>query len=57
MLDMDMGTDTVILQPDGKGHFSGTGELSMPGNWQIRILIRTPDATLHTASVKFVTPF
>jgi copper transport protein len=57
MLDMDMGTDTVALHSDGKGHFSGTGELSMPGNWQIRVLIRTPDAALHTASVKFVTPF
>ena len=57
MLDMDMGTDTVNLLPDGKGHFSGTGDLAMPGNWEIRIQIRTPDATLHETSVKFVTPF
>jgi len=57
MLDMDMGTDTVTLQSNGKGHFSGTGDLDMPGNWQIRILVRTPDAALHTANVKFVTPF
>ncbi len=57
MLDMDMGTDTVNLLPDGKGHFSGTGDLAMPGNWEIRIQIRTPDATLHEASVKLVTPF
>jgi copper transport protein len=57
MLDMDMGTDTINLLPDGKGHFSGTGDLSMPGNWDIRIQIRTPDATLHEASVKLVTPF
>ena len=57
MLDMDMGTDTVNLQPDGKGHFSGTGDLTMPGNWEIRIQIRTPDASLHEASVKLVTPF
>jgi copper transport protein len=57
MLDMDMGTDTVNLLPDGKGHFSRTGDLDMPGNWEIRIQIRTPDATLHEASVKFVTPF
>jgi copper transport protein len=42
MLDMDMGTDTVNLLPDGKGHFSGSGD---------------PDATLHETSVKFVTPF
>ena len=57
MLDMDMGTDTVNLLPDGKGHFSGIGDLAMPGNWEIRIQIRTPDATLHETSVKFVTPF
>jgi len=57
MLDMDMGTDTVNLQRDGKGHFSGTGDLTMPGNWEIRIQIRTPDASLHEASVKLVTPF
>jgi len=57
MLDMDMGTDTVNLLPDGKGHFSGSGDLSMPGNWEIRIQIRTPDATLHEARVKLVTPF
>jgi len=57
MLDMDMGTDTVNLLPDSKGHFSGSGDLSMPGNWEIRIQIRTPDATLHEARVKLVTPF
>ena len=57
MLDMDMGTNSITLQPDGKDHFSARGELSMGGNWQIRILIRTPDGTLHVATVKFFTPF
>jgi copper transport protein len=57
MLDMDMGTNTLNLLPDGKGHFSGSGDLDMPGNWEIRVQIRTPDAKLHEASVKFVTPF
>ncbi len=57
MLDMDMGTNTLNLLPDGKGHFSGTGDLAMPGDWQIRVQIRTPDATLHEASVKLLTPF
>ena len=57
MLDMDMGTDTVNLLPDGKGHFSAPGDLSMAGDWQIRIQIRTPDNTLHEASVKLLTPF
>ena len=54
---MDMGTDTINLQADGNGHFSGSGDLTMPGNWGIRIQIRTPDANLHEASVKLVTPF
>ena len=57
MLDMDMGTNRITLQPDGKGHLNAQGELSMGGNWQIRILIRTPDGTLHIATVKFFTPF
>src|SRR5713226_4906048 len=56
-LDMDMGTDTVNLQPDGKGHFSATGDLVMGGHWQIRIQIRTPDNTLHEATVKEPVPF
>jgi copper transport protein len=56
-LDMDMGTDTINLQPDGKGHFSHSGDLDMDGNWQLRIEIRTLDATLHEATVKFFTPY
>ncbi len=57
MLDMDMGTDTVNLQPDGKGHFSATGDLEMGGNWGLRVRIRTPDLKLHEGSVKMVTPY
>ena len=57
MLDMDMGTNVVNLQPDGKGHFSSPGDLSMAGNWDIRIQIRTLDNTLHEANVKLFTPF
>jgi copper transport protein len=57
MLDMDMGTDTVNLRPDGKGHFSSPGDLSMSGHWGIRIQIRTPDDTLHEATVHLFTPF
>ncbi len=57
MLDMDMGTDNINLLPDGKGHFTATGDLSMGGHWQIRIQIRTPDNTLHEAKVDFITPF
>lgn len=57
MLDMDMGTDSVNLRPDGKGHFSAPGDLAMSGNWQLRIQIRTPDDTLHEATVRLFTPF
>ncbi len=57
MLDMDMGTDSVNLLPDGKGSFSNSGDLSMAGDWEIRIQIRTPDNTLHEAKVHLVTPF
>ncbi len=57
MLDMDMGTDAINLQPDGKGHFSSSGDLDMPGNWQLRIEIRTLDATLHESTLKFFTPY
>lgn len=56
MLDMDMGTDTVNLLPDGKGHFSARGDLSMAGHWEIRIQLRTPDNTLHEAKVDFFVP-
>jgi copper transport protein len=57
MLDMDMGTDSINLLPDGKGHFSANGDLSMGGNWHVRIQIRTPDNMLHEAKVDFSTPF
>jgi copper transport protein len=55
-LDMDMGTDEVNLQPDGKGHFSANGDISMPGNWEVRVQIRTPDNTLHEGTTHFYTP-
>jgi copper transport protein len=57
MLDMDMGTDSLNLQPDGKGNFRGNGDFSMGGNWQIRIQIRTPDNALHETRVKLFTPY
>lgn len=56
MLDMDMGTNSVNLQPDGKGGFSVNGDLDMNGNWRIRVQIRAPNNTLHEASVNLFTP-
>ena len=55
MLDMDMGTDQIGLQPNGHGQYSAQGTLSMAGHWEIRILLRTPDASLHVASVELDT--
>ncbi len=55
MLDMDMGTDRVILQSKGNGQYSAQGTLAMEGHWEIRILLRTPNSTLHQASVEFDT--
>ena len=57
ILDMDMGTQAYTLQPDGKGHFSGTINLLMSGHWQLRVQVRTHDKTLHEAIVKVTTPF
>jgi len=50
MLDMDMGTDTIVLASAGHGQFRGNGSLSMTGDWQIRVLIHTLDGTLHVAT-------
>jgi hypothetical protein len=56
MLDMNMGTDSVLLQSNGNGHYSAQGQLAMSGNWEIGIEIRTPDKTLHETMVKLYTP-
>jgi hypothetical protein len=57
MLDMAMGTDSLNLQPDNKGNFSGSGDFSMSGSWGIQVQIRTLDNTLHKASFKVYAPF
>jgi copper transport protein len=57
MLDMDMGTESTDLQPDGKGGFSADADLSMGGDWQIDVRLHTLDNTLHKATFKVYTPF
>ena len=52
---VEMGTDTINLLPDGKGHFSANGDFSMGGKWQIRVQLRIPDGTLHEATVTLMT--
>ncbi|MBX5450984.1 MAG: CopD family protein, partial [Thermogemmatispora sp.] len=57
MLDMDMGTEVLNLQPTADGSFSAHGDLTMSGDWLARIQIRTPDNKLHETQIKFFTPF
>jgi copper transport protein len=54
MLEMDMGTIPIKLQPDGKGNFSATANLDMGGKWGLRIEIRAPDLKFHEANAKIV---
>jgi copper transport protein len=56
MQDMDMGINTVTLQPDGYGQFSGIGTLGMPGSWLVRVQLRLPDRTQHQVVIRLVTP-
>src|SRR5579875_2681703 len=55
MLDMYMGAETITLQSDGQGHYSGTGTLDMDGHWSVRVVIHTSDGKIHTATVLFST--
>ncbi|WP_162179470.1 copper resistance CopC/CopD family protein [Thermogemmatispora carboxidivorans] len=57
MLDMDMGTEVLNLQPATDGSFSGHGDLTMSGDWLARVQVRTLDNKLHEAQIKFFTPF
>jgi len=56
MLDMKMATTSMPLHPDGQGHFQGTAELSMGGDWGLRMLIQTPNHKLHEAHIHLLTP-
>jgi hypothetical protein len=56
MLDMKMAPTSVLMHPDGGGHFHGRGELLMGGDWDIRILIRTAEQRLHEARIHLLTP-
>ncbi|MFL5707140.1 MAG: FixH family protein [Ktedonobacteraceae bacterium] len=56
MQDMPMGTDSIVLHADEKGHFSATSDnLSMAGHWAVGITIQTSDHLLHKAGVSLVT--
>ncbi len=56
MLDMDMGTRHLNLQPTGQGHFKGSDQLDMSGHWGVRIDVRTQSGGTSHATVYFSTP-
>jgi len=56
MLDMKMATTSIVMHPDGRGHFHGRGELLMGGDWDIRLLIRIADQSQHEARIRLLTP-
>lgn len=56
MVDMAMGTDSIVLRADGPGQFSATSDnLSMAGHWAVGIAIQASDHSMHQAGVSFVT--
>ena len=55
MLDMDMGTRHLNLQPAGQGRFKGSDQLDMGGHWGVRIDVRTQNGTTSHATVNFAT--
>lgn len=57
MQDMRMGTDSIEMSADGRGHFRATSNvLSMGGHWAIGIVVQTTDSTLHKAGVTILLP-
>ena len=56
MLDMKMATTSIVMHPDGRGHFHSRGELLMGGDWEIRLLIRFADQSQHEARIRLLTP-
>jgi hypothetical protein len=55
MLDMAMGTDSTNLQASGNGQYTTQGQLSMSGDWQIGVQVRTADSQVHKAQIKITT--
>jgi hypothetical protein len=54
MVEMDMGANTINLTPTAKpGVYSGQGELSMAGHWQLRTVIRTREDPNHLHTTTF----
>lgn len=49
---MNLGVQTLNLQPDGQGNFVAHTGIAEGGRWAIRIQIRTPDNTLHEINLQ-----
>jgi hypothetical protein len=54
MVEMDMGVNTINLTPsDAPGTYTGQGELSMAGHWNLKAVIRTREDPGHLHRVTF----
>jgi predicted metal-binding membrane protein len=51
MLDMDMGQQSLLLQPQTTGVYTAAATLSMPGRWQLTLTADTPADHLTTSFV------
>lgn len=53
MLDMDMGTQSIQLQPastSAPGSYSGQADLTMAGHWRVTVKVTPPNAKLSVQS-------
>jgi copper transport protein len=48
MLDMNMGTQFLVLNQKAPGVFKGQGEVAMGGHWDFEVIVRLPNATTLT---------
>jgi len=51
MLSMDMGTQVMPMQSDEMGNYKAVGTIGMSGTLQVRVVIHTPNHTLHVATM------
>jgi nitrogen fixation protein FixH len=53
LTNLNNGTQTLNLPPDGRGHFKARTNLSTSGEWRILLTIHMPDGKTHEATVEF----
>ena len=45
---------TATLRPDGDGRYRGTGQLSMTGTWNVRVIVTRDSKELGSKSLSIV---